>query len=728
MRRLTFASFFFLVAIGINAQPTVPLYTWYSPSRGDYFTTSDPAWAGRSGDRKSPDYRFVRLEGQVFNPRGAQPDAVPLYSWWNATRGDNFLTSDPAWRGQPGDVKDGYTLTRIEGLVYRTALAGMVPLHTFWNRGLQDNYATTDPRYAATAPRDYTGPGIAGYIFPGEQHAPHTLADFGYGTLKVNNRAAEGRRPLLVLLVEFANARFREGRPREYYNQLVFGPGFPNIADYYWENSSNRFTWQSAGTYGPIRATDVPGTSEDESRFSGGMFDAYNSRGHAEREGKRMAARALTVAVTQLGFDLARYDSNRDGTVTADELTILMIHAGIGDNDGAANRWMEPRRVHPEGSSAAAESAIAIAGDGASFASIAHEIFHSLGAHWDLYGSGNHNGGLTLMADTIGGGREVRETFHLDPWYKMRLGWISPRIVPLTSNGDVTQISAPQLVDSRDPSTQFTRRPVLLYDATRGTGEFFIVEYRNAVAGGGGYDRFTDWRGNTSGIAVWNAKVDEAGNPLGIPGIKITWGDDGRLESVPRRDDVRADVDENGVADQLHPGPDRELQSVPSGDDRYWKDQAVLMRGAPSGRRGDGALLREADDDMAVDYLRLATESSVNAFRVRAGRPSAEGTKTWVEWSVKEQLIPRIDYSVGTGTAGSAVTLRGVFGVAQGTRVVSLYDADRGTYNLPVTSWTPTEVIARMPAGVPPGQYDLAIYSDPTRRLKSNWRAFEVRP
>ena len=27
----------------------VALYTWYSPSRGDYFTTTDPAWAGGPG-------------------------------------------------------------------------------------------------------------------------------------------------------------------------------------------------------------------------------------------------------------------------------------------------------------------------------------------------------------------------------------------------------------------------------------------------------------------------------------------------------------------------------------------------------------------------------------------------------------------------------------------------------------------------------------------------------
>lgn len=86
----------------IAQQPASPshhaaLYTWYSPGRGDHFTTTDPAWAGAIGSRRSPDYRLVRIEGSVLSAEFPQPpDTVPLYSFWNPERGDNFLTSDPA--------------------------------------------------------------------------------------------------------------------------------------------------------------------------------------------------------------------------------------------------------------------------------------------------------------------------------------------------------------------------------------------------------------------------------------------------------------------------------------------------------------------------------------------------------------------------------------------------------------------------------------------------------
>jgi M6 family metalloprotease-like protein len=713
---------FTLILPGIaTAQRMVPLYTWYSPSREDYFTTSDPYWAGMPGDQKSPDYAFVRIEGQVFNPRLPEPDTMPLYSWWNAARGDNFLTSDPFWRGQPGQRRDGYTFSRIEGYIYRTPLAGTVPLHTFWNRNRQDNYATADALYGSSRrPDGYVGPGVAGYILPPEQRAPHTLEDFGFGTLTVNNSPAIGRRPMLVLLVEFSDARFREGRDRAYYNRLIFGPGYPNIVDYYSENSSNLFTWQSAGTLGPIRAVDNRATPDDESTYAVAMRD------HDAPEGKRMAARAIEMAATQYGFDFSRYDSNGDGTVATDELAIVMIHAGPGDNIVGSNRGSDPCCIRPAGSTVTVQTAVAIAGDGASFATLAHEICHSLGAK-DLYGSGSHSEGLTLMSTTAYNGREIRSTFHLDPWHKMRFGWIEPRIVPLNSVGDCFEIIATQVTGGHF-ATRSMHKPILLYDVTRGVREYFLLEFRNGLAGGGGYDRsINDWRGNSSGVAVWHAKVDDSNTPLEIPGIKITPGDNGRLDTIPAGNDEDHDLNGDGIKDLLTPGPDRDLQSVPALDDKYWSDQAVFMRGAPNGRRGDAALLRETDRDLVLDWLRNSTEPSVHALRVRAAGYTPDATRVSVEWSAREQLIPRIDYSPEGGRAGSQIRLRGMFGVAQGTRRVSLIADDIFRYELRVTSWTPWEIVAWLPPAIHPGRYDLLIYTNTPWGSHSNRRPFDVR-
>jgi hypothetical protein len=96
---------------------TVPLYGWWSLSRGDNFATTDPGWAGNPGDSRPPDYDFVRLEGYVYSPDAPQPPGtVPLYSWWSLSRGDNFVTTDPAWAGEPGDtVPPDYDFVRLEG-------------------------------------------------------------------------------------------------------------------------------------------------------------------------------------------------------------------------------------------------------------------------------------------------------------------------------------------------------------------------------------------------------------------------------------------------------------------------------------------------------------------------------------------------------------------------------------------------------------------------------------
>ena len=93
-------------------EPTEPLYLglnrWYSPSRGDHITTTHRLYSpARTGRKISPDYEPRRFEGFVFNPALPQPEGtVPLFSWWNPRRGDNFLTTDERWRGDIGDWKD----------------------------------------------------------------------------------------------------------------------------------------------------------------------------------------------------------------------------------------------------------------------------------------------------------------------------------------------------------------------------------------------------------------------------------------------------------------------------------------------------------------------------------------------------------------------------------------------------------------------------------------------
>lgn len=145
------------IASPAAAQEQVALHTWFSATRGDHFTTSDPRWIGASGDVRpmggGSGYVMVRHEGTVFRPDRPQPaGTVPLYSFWNPERGDNFLTSDSRWVGLA--AADGYTRYRLEGYLYPTARTGTVPLRSFWSASRADNYASTDPRLAISPGAD----------------------------------------------------------------------------------------------------------------------------------------------------------------------------------------------------------------------------------------------------------------------------------------------------------------------------------------------------------------------------------------------------------------------------------------------------------------------------------------------------------------------------------------------------------------------------------------------
>ncbi|MCB9156308.1 MAG: hypothetical protein H6645_04240 [Caldilineaceae bacterium] len=134
------------------------LYNWWNSTRLDNFLTSNPAWSGRVGDTEGG-YRMFRVEGQVFDPRGAQPaGTIPLFSWWNGDRTDNFITSNPqwsmplsdiSWRGEhilEGPMRDNYRLYRLEGFIFdpkRPQPPNTRPLFSWWSADRKDNFATT---------------------------------------------------------------------------------------------------------------------------------------------------------------------------------------------------------------------------------------------------------------------------------------------------------------------------------------------------------------------------------------------------------------------------------------------------------------------------------------------------------------------------------------------------------------------------------------------------------
>lgn len=140
-----------LTAQDASAQATLTLNTWFSATHGDHITTSDPRWNGNVGDVRAvgggSGYVLIRREGQVFNPDLPRPPGtVPLVSFFNGTRSDNFTTSDPRWTGLT--EANGYRRIRLEGFISTSSRPGSSVLRSFWSPSRGDNYTSTDPRLA----------------------------------------------------------------------------------------------------------------------------------------------------------------------------------------------------------------------------------------------------------------------------------------------------------------------------------------------------------------------------------------------------------------------------------------------------------------------------------------------------------------------------------------------------------------------------------------------------
>jgi len=216
-----------LVSVGTAATPTaaadyaqpVPLHTWHSASRGDNFTTSNPSWTPADGTQRQPDYGWGGMQGYVLDPSEPQPlDTVPLYAWYSPSRGDNFVTTDPAWAGSPGDTRSpDYGFVRIEGFVFTRRLMGTVPLFSWYSPNRADNIATTNPLWSGATgdihSPDYRFVRIEGYVYRSEYT---DFSSFGYGKLRVDGRQASGLRPQLTMMLTFSDMGFREGHDRSW--------------------------------------------------------------------------------------------------------------------------------------------------------------------------------------------------------------------------------------------------------------------------------------------------------------------------------------------------------------------------------------------------------------------------------------------------------------------------------------------------------------------------------
>lgn len=164
-----------LAAASAPAQTTVPLAAFHSPSRGDYFTTSDPNWTCKLSGCGTAigDYTLVGMQGHVYNPALTRPSGtVPLWHWWSPVRMDNFITSNPAWDPALGTFRAeggaNYSYVRLVGYLPTGGSYPALNLLSFWNPAAGDNAALTAgaTTMRSAVPRDYASYRTEGQLLP----------------------------------------------------------------------------------------------------------------------------------------------------------------------------------------------------------------------------------------------------------------------------------------------------------------------------------------------------------------------------------------------------------------------------------------------------------------------------------------------------------------------------------------------------------------------------------
>lgn len=503
----------------------------------------EPLVADVNGDG-SDDILAVHADGRVF---AAVKTAVNSFA-----SGTGAQTGDPLWQWHHG--------------LRRNAIEA--PLAGRFNRDTNSDLAVF-----MRGQRSGDERGAVFVSFAGGHAQPEPasrLADFGHGTMGPG-ASPPIVKPLLVLLSECASSPL--SKSVDEYTRAVFGrvrdtdPESPNIAAWFKEMSNGAFTFRKVAV-AKIGPYNCP------------LPDATSVRTQLED--------AANVG----GFNYRDFDTNGDGTVDNDELALLGIRSFY---PGGGQAFPVFATVFP-GTPRQVDVALrwCFAGDATGFHNMAHELAHGSLGMVDLYGSHCRGHGLTLASCTAG---ETSPTWltHLDPWHKIRMGWVAPRIYDLRYFPAGEALQPPQLGG----------RPVILFDSLRGTNEFFVLEHRSGLiddgtatwtAPGGpwrvaphpaypaaGYDiDVRDTRGNREGFLTWAVKTNAAHQVLDIP-QRIGVGNNGVINSTAIGDDILWPGDPGtATAPQIHAGPDGVLQSVVAGDDAYMLDALCLPLSNPA--------------------------------------------------------------------------------------------------------------------------------------------------
>jgi M6 family metalloprotease-like protein len=259
---------------------------------------------------------------------------------------------------------------------------------------------------------------------------------------------------------------------------MLFGSA-PSVYDYYIVNSHNRVFINNAGVKGWYNAAK-------SAAYYWGPEDPADSNGdgwihpHVEKWAEAIKAADNT-------FDFSAYDLNGDKTLTSEELVVMII---IPQNGPFGTVRTPLSREYPTAQPLVVDGvtipliAEVYAGAPPNLPAAAHELGHALFNFPDMY--------FGFFMPYAAGAYSLMDISysdsHLDPFLKIRLGWVQPAMI---SQSIYIPIDAIEL----------SHIAYILYDPKHGDQEYFIIENRQP-------DLAYDTHLPDAGLAIWHIIED----------------------------------------------------------------------------------------------------------------------------------------------------------------------------------------------------------------------------
>lgn len=320
--------------------------------------------------------------------------------------------------------------------------------------------------------------------------ASPTVEQFGYNTRPI----APGVRPLLTILVDFTDAPINPARGPDYYQRLFFGAntrggGSASLNAMYYAASNGAVSFTNAG----VVSVAYPGPGDPlPADFSAQIT--------------MLAAAAMRASG---GRTFESFDRNGDHRIDNSELMIVRVSNSPVYRDVGATGWHDgattpgdpvldslaaffglPTRYRFTGELSGVDEEMDLNG-------IAHEVLHAFGNDDHIYGPGFS---LNAFGSFFAGSYSAAAppgALALDPYTRMRSGWLRPRLM---------RLNAPGTARLRHYGDSAHNDTLLFYDEAR-CDEFFLAEFRNPSRPLAAVDRGAGGVAGSAGVILWYVKA-----------------------------------------------------------------------------------------------------------------------------------------------------------------------------------------------------------------------------